>query len=140
MGVGVPETASFATERHHRPGSGCTISADMGGSPSLIMWPEPARYWVICAQLKTEAWQAGSFKCQICCVPLPAAGRGTRRRGGHGNQGRLGRFRLEILMLCPAEPAAKPSRRLPSSAMASRPRVLMGGRVPRSQWPRLPGG
>src|SRR5258708_17466027 len=39
VGVGVPETVSFATDRHHRPGSGYAISADLRGLGIKIKWP-----------------------------------------------------------------------------------------------------
>ena len=92
----------------------------MGGSPSLIMWPEPARYWAICAQLKLRRGRLAHLNVRFAAY---LSRQQTAAPGGVvavGNQRRLGQFRLEILMLCPAAPAAKPSRRLPSSAMASR--------------------
>jgi hypothetical protein len=73
----------LVTERGRAAGGGARVAADMGGSPSLIMWPEPARYWAICAQLKTEAWQAGSFvrfAAYLSRQQTAAPG----RRGGRG--------------------------------------------------------
>ena len=56
----------------------------MGGSPSLIMWPEPARYWAICAQLKLRRGRLAHLMSDLLHTSADSRPPHPGRRGGRG--------------------------------------------------------